>query len=88
MQVEKIQEPLPLDMLRDGEEACIVEVTGCPLRVHQLAEMGMHRGCKVQMIRPGQPCMLAVDGRRFSLRLDPDTCILVNPTNDQQAGQV
>ena len=88
MHVEKIQEPLPLEMLLDGEEARIVEVMGSPARVHQLAEMGLHRDCRVRMIRPGQPCVLSVEGRRFSLRLDPDTCVLVSPSLNHQTGQV
>lgn len=79
MYAEKHHEPLPLDMLLGGEEARIVEVTGAPSKVHQLAEMGLHRDCRVQMIRPGQPCVLSLEGRRFSLRLDPDICVLVRP---------
>jgi ferrous iron transport protein A len=86
MRVEKTHELLPLEMLRAGEEGRIAEVMGEPARVHQLAEMGLHRDCRVRMICPGQPCVMSVEGRRFSLRLNVDISVLVNPLFDHPSG--
>ncbi len=79
MYVEKIPELLPLDLLRSGEVAEVVEVSGDPSRVHQLAEIGLHRGCSIRMVRSGQPSILIVDGRRMSIRLNQDITIYVSP---------
>ncbi len=76
MSDEKNRSSFPLDLLQIGEEATIAELLSGPLRVHQLAEMGLRVGCTVRMIQPGWPCILAIDGRRLSLRLD-DVEILV-----------
>ena len=74
-------EAIPMDLLCPNEEARIVEVSGDARRVHQLAEIGLRQGCQVRMIRPGQPCLIAIDGRRLSLRVNGDIDILVGRPN-------
>ncbi len=70
-------EVVPLDMLRADEQAAIVEMVGDPRQIHRLEEMGLREGSSVRMVRPGSPCLLAIDSRRVSLRLDEATDILV-----------
>lgn len=71
------EEVLPLDLLQAGEEASIVELIGDESQVHRLAEMGLRVGANIRMVRPGSPCLLALDGKRLSIRLAQDLEVLV-----------
>ena len=71
------EEVLPLDMLRAGEEANIVELTGNASQIHRLAEMGFCPGACIRMVRCGSPCLLALEGKRLSIRLSHDTEVMV-----------
>jgi ferrous iron transport protein A len=71
----------PLELLSDGQEARIVEVSGDSVQVHRLAEIGIRSGSMLHMIRTGEPCLLAVDGRRLSVRLNNDVDIFVSSRN-------
>ncbi len=71
------EEVLPLDLLQAGEEASIVELIGDEWQVHRLAEMGLRVGANIRMVRPGSPCLLALDGKRLSIRLAHDLEVLV-----------
>lgn len=77
MNVEESQLQFPLDLLQVGEDARIVDVAAESVRVHQLAEIGLRIGTTVRMIQAGSPCILAIDGRRLSVRLE-DVDILVS----------
>lgn len=68
---------LPLHMLRAEESARLVEMDGDENQVRRLSEMGLRIGATVQMLRPGSPCLLALDGKRLSLRLGADVELLV-----------
>lgn len=68
---------LPLDMLRAEESARLVEMDGDENQVRRLSEMGLRIGATIQMLRPGSPCLLALDGKRLSLRLGVDVELLV-----------
>lgn len=69
---------LPLDLLKSNEEASIVELCGDERLVHRLAEMGLRVGAMIRMVRPGAPCLLALDGKRLSLRLSEGLEVLVS----------
>ena len=77
MHGEQNQDVFPLALLQSGQEGQVVEVLGSDVRVHQLAEVGLRKGCAIRMIRPGHPCVLAIDGRRLSVRLHQDVDVLV-----------
>jgi Fe2+ transport system protein FeoA len=65
----KVQETLlPLDFLKSNEEAHVVELVGDPRQIHRLEEMGLRVGAAIRMVRPGAPCLLALDGKRISIR--------------------
>lgn len=68
----------PLEMLGDGQEAQVVDVCGDSVQIHRLAEIGIRCGSLLKMIRHGEPCLLAVDGRRLSLRLSQGIDIFVS----------
>jgi Fe2+ transport system protein FeoA len=69
---------LPLDLLKSNEEASVVELCGDASLVHRLAEMGLRVGAMVRMVKPGAPCLLALDGKRLSLRLNEGLQVLVS----------
>ena len=68
---------VPLDLMKAGESASIVELTGDSSTVHRLQEMGLRTGAVIRMLKPGAPCVVALDGKRLSLRLNGLLDILV-----------
>lgn len=72
-----IDSPVPLDMLRPDDQGVIVEMCGNPMHVKRLQEVGIRVGCCVRMVCQGSPCMVCIEGRRLSLRLDQEAEIYV-----------
>jgi ferrous iron transport protein A len=68
---------VPLELLHAGQQGRICDLDGSDALVHRLKEMGLREGALVEMVRPGSPCILAVDHHRFSLRLDEAATVLV-----------
>jgi ferrous iron transport protein A len=68
---------LPLDLLQANEEASVVDLIGDDAQIHRLAEMGLRVGAVVRMVRPGSPCLLALNGKRLSVRLSGEIDVLV-----------
>lgn len=68
---------LPLQLLRTDETAQLIELSGDEKQVRRLSEMGLRVGATIQMLRPGAPCLLALDGKRLSLRLGTDVDVMV-----------
>ena len=52
---------MPLDLLANGQQACIADVSGNPQVVVRLREIGIEPGAMVTMVRRGSPCIIAVD---------------------------
>jgi Fe2+ transport system protein FeoA len=75
---------LPLELLSPGETARIHEINGSPDVVHRLHEMGLNQGTCVEMIRPGRPCIIAVDNHRFSFRGEEAAVVLVETVTESQ----
>ena len=68
---------LPLNLLVPGQSGRICDVSGEESLVHRLEELGLRPGVDVRMVRPGQPCIVAVDDQRYSLRADENALVLV-----------
>jgi ferrous iron transport protein A len=66
-------------MIESGQWAEVEAVTGEPVWVSRMAELGVRTGSRVQVVRQGSPCVLRVDGCRLSLRGQRGTQILVRP---------
>lgn len=81
---------LPLEGVRPGEWAEVLDVAGEPAWVSRLAELGIRAGSRLRVLRAGCPCLLQVGGSRLSLRADSATQILVRPlgTDDPGAASV
>lgn len=76
---------LPLELLRPGEWAEVVEIDGEPTFIGRMAELGLCPGCTVQVLQPGSPCLLRLGEVRLCLRSDWTQRILVSPLNSKPA---
>lgn len=79
-----IDKSIPLSELPIGHSACVSRITGQPDHVHRLREFGLLGGTRIQMFRPGNPCILRVAGNKVCCRTDDLLHILVEP--DSVAG--
>ena len=61
---------IALDRLPVGKYALVREVDGPPDDVHRLEEFGVRRGMRIEMFRPGDPCILRLSGNKICLRAD------------------
>ena len=69
---------LPINLLQANEEASIVDLQGDEAQIHRLSEMGFRIGAMIRMVRPGSPCLLAIEGKRLSIRLSGNIDVLVS----------
>ena len=72
---------LPLEQMKINQVADVVEVLGATAEIQRLSEMGLHHGTRIRMLKSGTPCLLALDGKRLSIRLSPDVDIYVLANN-------
>jgi ferrous iron transport protein A len=77
MSVASTTQVVPLDLLQAHESGQILEVVAPDEWTHRLQELGLREGVTIRMVKPGEPCILAIDGHRFSYRCDPSTMIMV-----------
>jgi ferrous iron transport protein A len=76
----KVVPPLiPLEFVPDGEWAEIGEITGEPVWVHRMAELGLRTGSQFQVVRQGSPCLVQIGCSRLSLRGKVANQIMVRP---------
>lgn len=68
---------VPLEMLQESERGRVMELVGPDAERHRLQEIGLREGVTVRLVKPGQPCIVAIDGQRLSFRADPGTMVLV-----------
>jgi ferrous iron transport protein A len=71
---------IPLRRLGAGQAARVVEIVGHPEHVHRLEEFGLRGGAKIEMFRPGNPCIIRWAGSKVCLRADDLLSVLVEPT--------
>ena len=72
---------VPLHQLDSGQPAEISSVKGEPVQVHRLHEFGLRRGTRIQMFRPGNPCIIRMAGSKVCVRLDNSLQVLVKPVS-------
>ena len=70
---------ISLDRLLPGQSARIERIVGRAEDVHRLEEFGLCQGTKIQMFRPGNPCILRLAGNKVCLRADDLLRVLVMP---------
>jgi len=74
---EKHFDLVPLCLLRAGQAGRVGGVIGTGDMVHRLREMGLYDGAQVQMIRPGSPCIIRLQGQRLGFRMDDIAHVMV-----------
>lgn len=79
MSTSTCSQVIPLDLLQSSECGRVVEMVASEEWLHRLQELGLREGVTVRMVKTGEPCILAVQGHRFTFRCDPSTMILVEP---------
>jgi Fe2+ transport system protein FeoA len=70
---------VPLQQLAVGQTGCIHRLLGRPDDVHRLEEFGLRQGVRIEMFRPGNPCIIRLMGGKVCLRADDLLQILVEP---------
>ncbi len=66
-ELSAICETRPLHGLRSGEAAFICDVQIDPRMGKRLADLGFIGGARIEMIRPGRPCLVRINGTRVGL---------------------
>ncbi len=74
---------IPLDCLKAGESAQVVDIEGDTTLLTRLQEIGLNVGSRVRMVLPGSPCIISLAGNQFSLRTDDLATVLVEPSLTQ-----
>jgi Fe2+ transport system protein FeoA len=69
----------PLQQLEPGQAARISRVVGQAECVHRLKEFGLCDGVRIEMFRPGNPCILRLAGNKICFRADERLDVLVIP---------
>ncbi|OHB71219.1 MAG: hypothetical protein A2V70_10995, partial [Planctomycetes bacterium RBG_13_63_9] len=70
---------VPLKNLLRGQSACVSRITGEPDHVHRMEEFGLCGGRRIQMFRPGNPCIFRIAGSKVCCRTDDLLSIFVEP---------
>ncbi len=68
---------IPLEWLRSGERAIVAAVLGIGEESRRIGELGVTEGAELEMVRPGEPCILRIDGAKFCFRLTSACRVLV-----------
>lgn len=69
---------LNLKHLPAGKTAEIVEVSGSPTGVARLQELGFHAGRTIEMVCPGDTCIVKLDRCKMCVRTS-GACVMVRP---------
>ncbi len=74
-----IDRSVPLSSLQAGQSAFVSRITGRADHVHRLEEFGLRGGTRIQMFRPGNPCILRLAAGKVGLRTDTLLNLFVEP---------
>ena len=75
-----MDELIPLHLLDRGQSAEIDQLTGQADQVHRLEELGMRSGVRIEMVQPGSPCIVRLDGgHKLCFRENEAFRVLVRP---------
>jgi ferrous iron transport protein A len=74
-----VKKTIPLDQLPAGQAAFIRSIRGDPDHIHRLEEIGLRGGLRIEMFRPGNPCIIRLACNKICLRADDMLHVLVEP---------
>lgn len=72
-------EPIPLEILPAGAAATVEEIVGSADAVVRLEELGFRHGRRIEMVQPGSPCIVRIDGHKLCIRDGEAFAVLVRP---------
>lgn len=78
-----VTEIIPLDLLSENQCGRVVEIAGPTGWKHRLEELGLREGAFVRVIRRGEPCILALNGQRLSLRGAVSSAVLIEVVSSE-----
>lgn len=68
---------LPVKLLRRGEVGEVVDVVGNDRVVARLAENGLRKGCRLELLQTGDTLLFKVNDTKLSLRADVQVFVSV-----------
>ena len=74
---------IPLDRLRTGEAAQVVELVGSPDQVQRIKELGLQGGTEFSVVQSGRPCIIRLAGQTLCIRAAESLGVLVRPVVTQ-----
>jgi ferrous iron transport protein A len=74
-----VGEAVPLNWLRRGEVANVLQLVGAPESVRRLHELGIRSGALIEIVRGGSPCIVRIEGSTLCFRDDEQVRVLVSP---------
>jgi len=74
-----VKKTISIHRLSIGQAAFIHEIQGHPDHIHRLEELGLRGGSRIEMFRPGNPCIIRFAGNKICLRADDLLNVLVEP---------
>jgi ferrous iron transport protein A len=75
---------IPIRQLPAGCSAVIHRIKGNPDNIHRLEEFGLRGGSRIEMFRPGNPCIIRLAGNKICLRAGELVDVLVEPITTAQ----
>lgn len=73
-----VESLMPLSLLTAGQKGRIGMLLGQPDQVHRLEEMGLRGGAEIEMLQPGNPCIVRLAGHKLCFRGDELVRVMVN----------
>lgn len=70
---------IPLNSLAPGTFGRIAQIVGTAGFRQRLHEMGLTGGARIEMIAPGSPCLIRLNGSKLCLRFEELGHVLVDP---------
>ncbi len=74
-----VKKTISIRRLSVGQSALIHKIQGHPDHIHRLEEIGLRGGSRIEMFRPGNPCIILLAGSKICLRADAMLDVLVEP---------
>ena len=74
-----LETEIPIQKLSSGAVATVASLQGSSSEIARLAELGVRRGARIQVIRKGRPCIIQLGATRMCIRPSRDLRILVFP---------
>ena len=71
----------PISSLIPGQKAEVGQLTGRDTEIRRMQELGIHVGAKIEMISPGSPCVVCIDGKSYAFRATELIRVLTRPVD-------